>query len=255
MDLNKTTTPLNSDEVRERYNKTIREVYKNQYEYERWFKTKALRGQYRMMRELIERILLSRSAGCCIEVGPGPGTWTKVLLEKHPNLECHLIDISSEMLDMARKNLAAYGTVRFLEADFSTYDPDEAYDLFFSSRAIEYVPDKERFIQNAYKALSPGGVGAIITKTPKHIRYALTGRPLSRFHSGQIGRRELSDLLENAGFTSVNLYPAIVIVPLFRSAFLNRVAWKIFSPFRLNWLSEFFSEAYCVTFEKPLRSL
>ena len=185
-----------------------------------------------------------------LELGSGAGTWTKLFLEKCPDAKFDLVDISGEMLDQAKENLGSYQNIRYFEADFLDFKPDKQYDLFFSSRALEYVPDKKRAVLKIAGLLRSGGRGFIITKTPKYLRARVFGRKIPRLHQGQIAPRKLKQLLSEAGFKNIAIYPATMSFPLFKSPKLNRLLFKVFYKHGLNFLSEFFSESYCVKFEK-----
>ncbi len=101
------------------------------------------------------------------ELGPGPGTWTKELLTIAPQATYHLVDISEEMLKQAKGNLKGFPNITFTQSDILDFVPQQQYDFFFSSRIIEYVPDKDRAIKIIASALKPGAYGYLVTKTPQ----------------------------------------------------------------------------------------
>lgn len=247
---------LTPDYVKDRYNTTIKDVYKYDYEFKRWFSTPVLQGEYVMMKKVVKRALskIQSTPRTYLEVGPGPGTWTKYILGYFDKsiLQAHLVDISKEMLHIAKHNLASFSDIHFSEADFVQFRDTKKYDFFFSSRAIEYVPDKESFINNIYDLLEVGGSGCIFTKTPKYNINRLRGKESSDFHGGQISAKDMKTLLSQKGFSDIELYPAIIKFPFVKSALLNHMLFILLGWFRLNILNNMFSESYCVTFKKKI---
>ena len=242
---------MKSESVKEIYNRQVKTKFGGDYEHRRWFSDALKEAGYQMTRESICHHFLEGSLfNDYLELGPGAGTWTKLFLEKCPDAKFDLVDISGEMLDQAKENLGSYQNIRYFEADFLDFKPDKQYDLFFSSRALEYVPDKKRAVLKIAGLLRSGGRGFIITKTPKYLRARVFGRKIPRLHQGQIAPRKLKQLLSEAGFKNIAIYPATMSFPLFKSPKLNRLLFKVFYKHGLNFLSQFFSESYCVKFEK-----
>ncbi|KKT81860.1 MAG: Glycosyltransferase [Candidatus Yanofskybacteria bacterium GW2011_GWA2_44_9] len=235
------------------YNRQIKGKFEGNYEYHRWKSSPVKRAGYEMTRSLIRGNILKSGLGFrdYLEVGPGPGTWTKMFLEASPKANFDLVDISSEMLNLAKQNLAGHGNLRYIETDFLRFNPDKKYDIFFSSRAIEYMPDKDGLVKKISDLLRPGGRGFVITKNPKYLRSKLAGRHISEFHKGQISPETFRALLIGNGFKDVEIYPVTFVFPVFNSAFMNRTVSGIFSYQKLNTLNNFFAESYLIRFKKP----
>jgi len=234
-----------------KYNELVKDKYEGDYEYNRWFKDESLRAGYLMMEETFKRKQIKiGDYKDCLELGPGPGTWTKLLLEKNPKANYDLVDISSEMLNLAKKNLAQFSQLRFFESDFLVFNPDRFYDLFFSSRALEYLPDKERAVAKISELLVPGGRGFITTKTPRYFAYRLMGRKIPAMHQGQISPKELLKLLSSHGLKPLALFPVAVTVPFFHNPRLNWWAFKILSVLPWTPLNLIFCESYGLIFIK-----
>jgi SAM-dependent methyltransferase len=236
------------------YNSAMPEKYGPEYEKGRWGATPLLQAQYHMMQEVMTRMVLPVAANCAriTEVGPGPGTWSKRLLEAHPTASYTVVDISSEMLSQARQALSAYEQVTFIESDFAAYRPEQQSDFFFSSRAIEYMPDKKQMAESVARVLSPGGCGVIITKTPKPGLDRLKRRKLSALHQGQIPPRELARVLGEAGLIVDGCRIATATVPGMRSVMLNKLAFSALCRIPLFSPLVIFSESYLLRFHKPV---
>jgi len=243
---------MDAAEVKEIYNRQVKTKLGGDYEHRRWFSNDLKKAGYEMTRRVVEWHCLEKIELLedCLELGSGAGTWTKLFLEKCPDAKFDLVDISGEMLDQAKENLGSYQNIRYFEADFLDFKPDKQYDLLFSSRALECETDKKRAVLKSAGLLRSGGRGFIITKTPKYLRARVFGRKIPRLHQGQIAPRKLKQLLSEAGFKNIAIYPATMSFPLFKSPKLNRLLFKVFYKHGLNFLSQFFSESYCVKFEK-----
>lgn len=236
-------------DVKNLYNNAVRG---KDYETERWLASPLKKAGYEMTMAALRRHFLTDELNFSeyLEVGPGAGTWTKLFVGEYPNARFDLVDISFEMLELARWNLKNQGNVRYFEKDFLEYEPDKIYDIFFSSRALEYFPDKEKFISKVSSCLAPGGWGFIITKSPKYFRNKILGRKIGPLHQGQIVFGRLRQIMEKHGLSGIEIYPAAMYIPLLKSAAANRFAWRIFNGKKLNFFSNLFSESYCVKFSK-----
>lgn len=222
------------------------------YEHARWHSSPTQEAQYGMMRTLLDTRVAQYLKGAerILEIGPGPGTWTKRLMHALPRGSFTLLDISSEMLSRARATLG--DSAEFIEKDFSEYSAERAFDAFFSSRAIEYMPDKVRVVESIARLLAPKGRGVVITKMPKPLFDRVARRKLSNLHRGQIAPRELLAHLHKAGLRVDSVRIATATIPLLRSAFVNRVAFTLLSRLPFIVPFSFFAESYAVFFRKPL---
>lgn len=241
---------LTTDAVRSLYNTKVPGVFSSEYEYHRWFETPMKHAGYVMTRTIIERYALHEPYASVLELGPGAGTWTKLCLERYPDAEYHLVDISKEMLFLAQEATKTAAHITYTEADFLKFIPEYTVDFFFSSRAIEYIPDRQKTIETIVSLLSSGGRGFIITKMPHYLRGRLLGKRASSFHSGQISPRVLKKLLRAAGCTDIRMYPVTVNFPFWNSVRLSTFLFRLCSRVPLNLLSACVCESYCVMFRK-----
>ncbi len=243
---------MRTDEIKKLYDADVQTKFNGSYEYHRWASTPIQKAQFRMTRDTIRRFVpkSTKKARRILELGPGPGTWTKELLRLDSHAHVDAVDISSEMLDQARKMLAGRSMISFYQSDFMSFRTVQRYDMFFSSRAIEYFPDKAPAAKKIFDALLPGGRAFLITKMPHGTRGAILGRKLGSMHGGQIAPRDLRNIFWNAGFKEVRLYPATINIPLINSAFLSKALFALLGRLPLNPISAFFSESYCIVATK-----
>lgn len=234
------------------YNRKIVESYKGDYERGHWFKNPVSRANYEMTRRSIIKHFLKDISNFedYLELGPGPGTWTKLFIEKNSTANFDLVDISSGMLGLAKQSLTNSNSIRYFEKDFLDFKSDKKYDLFLSSRVLEYINDKDLAVRKISDLLRSGGRGFIITKTPKSLRHKLLGRRLPKIHQQRISPENLARLLLKNKMEDIEIYPITIIFPLLRSAFMNNFLYELFGNFRLNIVSKFFSESYGIKFRK-----
>jgi len=237
-------------EIREKYNYKVKNNFESNYEFHRWFKTNIKKCGYKTTKDAILRQVSGLKFDSYFELGPGAGTWTRLFIEKNPKAKFELLDISSEMLSIARKSLPKNIDIEYIEDDFLKFEPKNEYDLFVSVRAVEYFPKKSDVIKKVFSLVKKGGTGIIVTKTPKYLRARLLNRKIDAMHKGMISPRELIKLLIDFGFSDIKVYPSTMSFPFLNSCGLNFFLYKVFKFFRLNFISGFFSESYIVSFKK-----
>ena len=240
--------------LKEHFNEVAGGAAYGSYEERRWKTNVKVAGQHESTEKFVRKfaVPLASDAKHITELGPGPGTWTKLLIEAAPRAELTLEDISGEMLQRAKDALPAGTNVTLQEADFiSASLPEDSCDLFFSSRAIEYVSPKEMAIQKIQEHLVRGGQACIITKMPKPLLNQISGRLPSEIHRNQISPSHLAQICRESGLTNVRLYPVTFSFPLLRSASADRFLDSLFGRKRLNPISAFFAESYGIIFSKP----
>jgi tRNA (cmo5U34)-methyltransferase len=95
-----------------------------------------------------------------LDVGAGTGLLSAVLLEKFPDARLTLMDISENMLDMARTRFATRPDTEYILGDYSRSELGGPYDLVCSALSIHHLSpeDKRRLFGRMYDALNPGGL-------------------------------------------------------------------------------------------------
>jgi len=241
---------LTGEAVRAHYDTDIESKYGNEYEFNRWFKQARTWLDYYMTHRAISHHLKSLSFNSCFELGPGPGTWSKLLYRHNPNAQFDLLDISDAMKQQFALEMRAQSNVTYTVSDFLEYTPREKqYDLFFSSRALEYLPNKEEAVEKIAHLVKPGGTSIIITKNPH--AFTLRKKHTKAFHTGQLSTHNLTRLLNNVGFENIEIYPVIVRLPLIDRLTL-RLSRKLFEHLYTRPTSKLSSiaESYCVICKK-----
>jgi hypothetical protein len=121
-----------------------------------------------------------------------------------------LIDISEAMREQFFLEMRGGEYVNYKVMDVMSFVPEKPYDLFFSSRVVEYFDDKPGFFAKLSTLVSAGGQGVIVTKNPYH---GIRKSPEPQ-HQGQIPMPQMKDYLTQNGFTDIRFYPAVRRIPI-----------------------------------------
>lgn len=267
-------------------NQTIFNDASSYYQQLRWFKTRLTRFEYDLTQRVLLEELGDQRGKRALEIGCGPGTWTR---EVAPLVE-HLtaLDISADMIDQARAYTQS-GNVDFVRTDVAQYPFDQPVDTIFSVRVVEYLQDWRPVFDRMLAAVAPGGQAVIITKTPisawrgtgrsravaqaaHRIRHRWLGGP-EPWHDTlwqrYIPPTEMARMFEAHGLEQVRIRPVIYGLPIFMRgtkqyplvpeameppvlALFER-GWQLADslPEGLRPAALFFSESYAVSGTRP----
>jgi MPBQ/MSBQ methyltransferase len=139
-----------------------------------------------------------------LDAGAGTGFTTEGIVAHIDPARVTMLDQSPHQLARAARRPALAACTRLLGDAEALPFGDDAFDRYVSAGSIEYWPDPQRGIAEAYRVLRPGGVGVVIGPV----------RPAGRLARG------LADLwmlfpeldeyrawFERAGFADVTLHP------------------------------------------------
>ena len=222
------------------------------YENDRWFKSDQSKSAFFSTLSAVKKYALPhiQNGMEVFELGPGPGTWTKVLLEKAPEARYNLVDISDEMLKQAKMALDGNDNIGYTTSDILDFQSEKKYDFFFSSRMMEYVPkeDKAKAVATICEAMSSGAYGYIVTKTPQYARL-FSKKVQAPIHSQQISSSELIKLFKENNCVVTDRVHVTCVFPKLRSGALDTILTKVvrFIPFKIG---SYVSESYAVVFKK-----
>jgi len=107
------------------------------------------------------RDLLIRIEGApqrAFDLGCGPGTSTRLIVERFPAAEVIGLDSSTEMIEEARRRVPG---VEFRRMDMSLWRPQKRVDLIFSDNTLQWVADHRSLFPRLMNFLSPGGTLAV----------------------------------------------------------------------------------------------
>lgn len=96
-----------------------------------------------------------------LDLGCGTGTVSAAVVNAFPNASVACVDISQNMLEMARIKLSGNAGITYICSDFYDFDFDKKYDAVVSSLALHHLitdSDKLEFYKKINKGLNPGGI-------------------------------------------------------------------------------------------------
>ena len=109
-------------------------------------------------KKVVERLSV-RGDETVLDAGCGTGKLTRELLQLLSSGHVVGLDVSQNMLRVARENLGKdFGErVEFVAADLLALPFDQEFDGIFSTAAFHWVPDHDRLFRGLFLALKPGG--------------------------------------------------------------------------------------------------
>ena len=136
----------------------------HRYRDAQWINSLPAEYHYQATRNILLTELKLSGSENILEIGCGPGTWTRELQANSRAITA--LDLSFGMISQAR-SYVANPKVSFIQGDFiSVAFPDMQYDRIVSVRVLEYFKDKKLVLEKCYSLLNPGGRLVIITKSP-----------------------------------------------------------------------------------------
>lgn len=147
-----------------------------------------------------------------LDLGSGGGI--DVLLSARrvgPNGKAYGLDMTDEMLELARRNQAEAGitNAEFLKGTIEAVPlPDASVDVIISNCVINLSGDKPRVLREAARVLRPGGRFAVTDVIADDDMDAATRSDMQQFTgcvAGALTVGEFTTLLEAAGFTDIEI--------------------------------------------------
>ena len=95
-----------------------------------------------------------------LDLGAGTGLLTNYMLKKYSRGHFTLLDISDEMLNIARERFKGNPNFKFINGDYLEADFVEKYDIVISSLSIHHLKDHSKRIiySKIYESLNIGGI-------------------------------------------------------------------------------------------------
>jgi trans-aconitate methyltransferase len=178
---------------------------------------------------VLERLALDGNE-LVLDVGCGTGRLTEKLLERLPQGRVIGIDLSANMLQVARDFLRPrFGDqIHLVLADAAHLPSREQADAIFSTATFHWVRDHPQLFRSLYAALKPGGCvvaqcggGANIARLHDRAAMLMQEPRFAPYFSAWQEPWEFADIattnrrLEEAGFTEIrtSLVPAPIVQP------------------------------------------
>lgn len=95
-----------------------------------------------------------------LDIGGGTGLFTEFVMNKYPNAEYTLIDLSDKMLEIAKQRFINKDHVHYVVADYTDYEYNNTYDIIISSLSIHHLPEKHKrkLYTKLYTLLNKNGI-------------------------------------------------------------------------------------------------
>jgi arsenite methyltransferase len=149
-----------------------------------------------------------------LDLGSGGGI--DVLLSARrvgPTGNAYGLDMTDEMLDLARKNVAKAGVanVEFLKGQIENIPlPDNTVDVIISNCVINLSTDKSQVLREAFRVLKPGGrfaVSDVVVDGPVPADLRQQAELWIGCIAGALDRTDYLSKLGEAGFTDISIEP------------------------------------------------
>jgi MPBQ/MSBQ methyltransferase len=162
------------------------------------FWTRAMREQALAAARLDRRDLET------LDAGAGTGFTTEGIVELVDPARVTMLDQSPHQLARADRRPTLSGVRRLLGDAEALPFPDDSFDRYVSAGSIEYWPDPQRGIAEAYRVLREGGVGVVMGPVQPAGRIM---RALADLWMLFPSEEQYRTWFERAGFTDVRLTP------------------------------------------------
>jgi ubiquinone/menaquinone biosynthesis C-methylase UbiE len=147
-----------------------------------------------------------------LDVGCGTGALLEAILGAHPGVSAYGVDLSTGMLAVAVQRLAGMAKLQVADAEHLPI-ADDAVDLVVCVDSFHHYPHPQEALREMHRVTRPGG-GLVIGewRVVAPIRQ-LMNLLLPRLPEGDVRiytGRELTSLVEAAGYSAVRCAPAAV---------------------------------------------
>lgn len=94
-----------------------------------------------------------------LDLGAGTGLLTQYLYNEYPDAHYTLIDVSEQMLEIAKKRFGNLHDMEYIVSDYSTRLPEKSFDLIASALSIHHLENsaKSQLYTRIFNKLNAGG--------------------------------------------------------------------------------------------------
>lgn len=114
-----------------------------------------------MLTALINAIPNNKNSPKILDLGCGTGNITQKALNRFPEAEVTCLDLSENMIEIAKDKLSSYENIEYIVGDFTQMELNTKYDVVLSSLALHHIPndeEKEAMYKDIYETLEKDGV-------------------------------------------------------------------------------------------------
>ena len=125
----------------------------------------ATRKYYLLGRDRLIADMKAGDGARVLEIGCGTGRNLILTARRYPGAHCFGIDLSTEMLETARRSILRAGLsarITVAQGDATAFDPQELFgtgefDRIFISYSLSMIPPWQSVIDHALRHMAPGG--------------------------------------------------------------------------------------------------
>lgn len=164
------------------------------------------------------------STPAVLDVGAGTGLFSSYILEKYPNAFMTLIDLSENMIDIAKQRFAGLTNLNYIVDDYTVHPFTQKFDIIVSSLSIHHLTDEEKqaFYQQAYSMLNKDGIFINADQVLGHTPYI-----------EELYKQDWGNKIENSGLSQQQVEAAYERTKLDKMTSLaNQLTWLSDSGFR-----------------------
>lgn len=150
----------------------------------------------------VESLTLSEDEPKILDIGAGTGLFSEMVLQKYPLAHIELIDISSEMLEVAKVRLKPYPNTTIINTDINNMAIQAGkYDAVISSLAIHHLTDtdKKKLYQQVYHGLKDNGLfihAEQVLASNKHLEEIYHNTWLEKITHSELSTQDIQQGLE-----------------------------------------------------------
>ncbi len=156
----------------------------------------------RRMKEAALRCLGSALCGSLLDVGCGPGLFLETLAQRDPGLALAGLDISPEMVRVAKERLGTRADLRVGDAEALPWE-DRRFDYVVCVDSFHHYPHATRALAEMHRVLKRGGRLTIADPTVPPVLRQLANAVNPLLHRGDVrmyDQREMVRMLDAQGF-------------------------------------------------------
>ncbi len=137
--------------------------YRPQAEHYDAFRDRLLHGREALIADIQTALGDSLSGAYLIELGGGTGRNLEFFGDRLQAFgRISLVDLCPSLIARAREKFAERPTVQIIEADATSWQPEQPADAVYCAYSLTMIPDWRNALTNAMAMLKPGGIFGVV---------------------------------------------------------------------------------------------